>query len=65
MTENKPNHIGIILSLDIVGTKVLNCLLEIISQTAVSNIGSSGNLKPTADLSMLKMSIIIIIWIDA
>ena len=35
-----------------------NCLLEIIAQNAVSNIGSLGNLKPTAGLSMLKMHII-------
>ena len=28
----------------------------------MSNIESLGNLKPTADLSMLEMSIIIIIW---
>ena len=29
----------------------------------MSNIGSLGNLKPTAGLTMLEMSIIIIIWI--
>ena len=65
MKVNELNHIGIILSSDIVEMKVSNCLLEMIAQSAVSNIGSLGNLKPTVDLSMLEMSIIIIIWIGA
>ena len=64
MKESKLNHIGIVLSSDIVGMKVGNCLLEIIVQSAVNNIGSLGNLKPTAGLSMLEMSVIII-WIGA
>ena len=65
MKESKLNHIVIILSLDIIGMKVWNYLLEIIAQSAVSNIESLGNLKPTVGLSMLEMSIIIVIWIGA
>ena len=65
MKESKLNHIGIVLSSDIARMKVSNYLLEIIAQSVVSNIGSLGSLKPTADLSMLEMStIIIIIWVD-
>ena len=63
MKESMLDHIGIVLSLDIVGMKVLNCLPEITVQSVVSNIGSLGNLKPTTGLSMLKMSVITIIWI--
>ena len=48
---------------DIVGMKDWNYLSEIIAQSVVNNIGSLGNLKPTVGLSVLKMSIIIIIWI--
>ena len=36
-----------------------------IVQNAAINIGSLGNLKPTVDLSLLKMHIIIITWIGA
>ena len=63
MKENKLNHIEIVLSSDIIGMKVWNCLLEIITHSVVNNIGRLGNLKPTTGLSMLKMSIIIIISI--
>ena len=64
MKESKLNHIGIVLSSDVVGMKVRNCLLEIIAQSEVNNIESLGNVKPTAGLSMLELSIIII-WIGA
>ena len=44
MKESKMNHIGIILSPNIVGMKVRSCQLEIIAQSAASNIGSLGTL---------------------
>ena len=65
MKESKLNHIGVVLSSDNARMKVLNCLPEITVQSAANNIGSLGNLEPTAGLSMLKMRIIIITWIDA
>ena len=65
MKENKLSHIGIIISSDIVGTKVSDCLLEIIAQNVVNNIGSLGNLKSIAGLSMIELKINVMMWIDA
>ena len=65
MKESKLNHIGIILSSDIIGMKVQNCLLKIIAQNVTNNIASLGNLKSTAGLSMIKLNINIMMWIGA
>ena len=65
MKERKLNHIGIILSSDIAGTKVSSCLPGIAVQSVAINIENLCNLKPTAGLSMLKMHIITITWIGA
>ena len=54
MKENKLSHI--------VGMKVWDYLLEIIAQNIANNIGNLGILKPTADLSMIELSINIMTW---
>ena len=65
MKDNKLSHIGIAFSSDIVGMKVLDCLIEIIAQNIANNIESFGNLKSTAGLSMIELNINIMMWIDA
>ena len=65
MKEHKLSHIGIVFSSGIVGMKVWDCLLEIIAQNVANNIGSLGNLKSTAGLSMIELNINIMMWIGA
>ena len=63
MKENKPSHIRIAFSSDIVGMKVWDYLLEIIAQNVANDIGSLGNLKSTAGLSMIELNINVMMWI--
>jgi hypothetical protein len=65
MKGNKLKYIGIVPSLDIAGMKVWSCLPDTIVHNVAINIGSIGNLEPTAGLSMLKMHIIITTWTSA
>ena len=65
MQENKLSHIRIVFSSDIIRMKVWDCLLEIIAQNVVNNIGSLDNLKSTTGLSMIELNINVMMWIDA
>ena len=59
--KNK-NFVAVIFGVWIFG---LLHLPDMTVQNAAINISSLGNFKPTVGLSMLKMHIIIITWIDA